>query len=139
MAITRKQHYRGSDFNNKDLKDAKSLQLNQDAANPDEAVRLSQSESISDQAAQDILVQLVNDASHSTTFTSATEVQLLAAKQDNLEIDMINKVQDYNTQILELASEVIEVLYKKNDSILFNISNIYTSKKTFRKMFKKNK
>ncbi len=86
MAITRKQHYRGSDFNNKDLKDAKSLQLNQDAANADEAVRLSQSESIADQAAQDILVENGFSASNTTAFTSASLVSFLAAKQDNLSI-----------------------------------------------------
>ena len=86
MAITRKQHYRGSDFNNKDLKDAKSLQLNQDAANADEAVRLSQSQSISDQAAQDILVESGASASTTTAFTSSSLVSFLAAKQDNLSI-----------------------------------------------------
>ena len=84
MAITKKQHYRGSDFNNKELKDAKSLQLNEDAINADEAVRLSQSESIADQAAQDILVESGASSSTTTAFTSASMVSFLAAKQDNL-------------------------------------------------------
>jgi len=86
MAITKKQHYRGSDFNNKELKDAKSLQLNEDAINADEAVRLSQSESIADQAAQDILVESGASSSTTTAFTSASMVSFLAAKQDNLSI-----------------------------------------------------
>ena len=86
MAINKKPHFRGSDFNNQELKDAKSLQLNQDAVNADEAVRKSQTENIADQAAQDILVNSAGNASLTTAFTSQTLVSLLAAKQDNLSI-----------------------------------------------------
>ena len=87
MPITKKQHYRGSDFNNKELKDAKSLQLNQDASSADEAVRLSQSEAIAAQAAQDILISLPSEANNETVITSAAMVGLLGNKQDNMEID----------------------------------------------------
>ena len=87
MAITKKNHYRGNDFNNQELKDAKSLQLNQDASSSDEAVRKSQAESISAQAAQDILVEASENASSSTAFTSQSLVGFLAAKQDNMSIE----------------------------------------------------
>ena len=39
MALTRKNHYRGSDFNSKELKEVGSIQLLQDAVNEDHAVR----------------------------------------------------------------------------------------------------
>ena len=87
MAITKKNHYRGNDFNNQELKDAKSLQLNEDASSSDEAVRKSQAESISAQAAQDILVEASENASSSTAFTSQSLVGFLAAKQDNMSIE----------------------------------------------------
>ena len=86
MALNKKPHYRGNDYNNQELKDAKSLQLNQDATAADEAVRKSQAESIAGQAAQDILVENGANASTTTAFTSASLVSLLAAKQDNMSI-----------------------------------------------------
>ena len=86
MAITKKNHYRGNDFNNQELKDAKSLQLNQDATLSDEAVRKAQAEAISDAAAQDILVALTQEASNTTAFTSASMVGFLNGKQNNMEI-----------------------------------------------------
>ena len=97
MAITRKQHYRGSEFNDKDLKDAKSLQLNQDAVSSDEAVRKSQAESISADAVQSKLVSDSGSATTDTAFTSQSLVSFLAAKQDNLSIDA------GSTAYLELA------------------------------------
>ena len=87
MAITRKQHYRGSEFNNKELKDAKSLQLNQDASNADEAVRKSQAETIADVAVQAKLVSNSANATVDTAFTSASLVSFLGAKQDNISIE----------------------------------------------------
>ena len=87
MGITKKNHYRGNDFNNQELKDAKSLQVNQDAVNSDEVVRKSQSESISAQAAQDILVEASSNSSSTTAFTSQSLVGFLAAKQDNMTIE----------------------------------------------------
>ena len=87
MPITNKNQYRGLDFNNQVLKDAKSLQLNQDAINQDEAPRLSQVETVSTQAAQDILIQLMSNASNDTAFTSLTTKGFLEGKQDNMEID----------------------------------------------------
>ena len=87
MGITKKNHYRGNDFNNQELKDAKSLQLNQDASASDEAVRKSQAETLSAQAAQDILVEASVNASSSTAFTSQSLVGFLAAKQDNMSIE----------------------------------------------------
>ena len=87
MGITKKNHYRGNDFNNQELKDAKSLQLNQDATSSDEAVRKAQAETLSAQAAQDILVEASVNASSSTAFTSQSLVGFLAAKQDNMSIE----------------------------------------------------
>ena len=103
MAITRKQHYRGSEFNDKDLKDAKSLQLNQDAVSSDEAVRKSQAESISADAVQSKLVSDSGSATTDTAFTSQSLVSFLAAKQDNLSIDA------GSTAYLELSDNKISV------------------------------
>jgi hypothetical protein len=87
MAITKRIHRRGGDYGNQELKDLKSLQLNQDAVNADEAVRKSQAEVIADQAAQDILITNPGLATVNTAFTSATMNGFLAGKQDNMEID----------------------------------------------------
>jgi len=76
----------GHDFNNLDLLDAKSLQLNQDATNADQATRKSQVEQIAALAAQQILVALSANASNDTAFTSASILGFLANKQDNMEI-----------------------------------------------------
>jgi len=87
MGLNNKLHFRGNDFGNQDLKDAKSLQLTQDAVAADEAVRKSQSESISAAAVQAKLVSDSSNASTDTAFTSQSVVNFLAAKQDNLSID----------------------------------------------------
>lgn len=86
MPITNKGHYRGNDFNNQELKDVKSLQINQDATSNDEAVRKVQAENISAQAAQDVLISLSESATQDTAFTSATMVGFLAGKQDNMSV-----------------------------------------------------
>ena len=110
----KKPHFRGSDFNNQELKDAKSLQLNQNAANPDEAVRKSQAESIADQAAQDILITLPQLASGSSAFTSASMTSILAGKQDNMEIDSsstayLQIVDGYKIKATQLLITDVEV------------------------------
>ena len=87
MAITNKGHYRGGDYNNQEIKDLKSLELNQDALNPNEAPRLSQVVSIAEQKAQDILVELTANADSNTAFTSLSVKGFLEGKQDNMEID----------------------------------------------------
>ena len=119
MAITRKQHYRGSEFNDKDLKDAKSLQLNQDAVSSDEAVRKSQAESI---AADEVQSKLVSDSGSATTdtaFTSQSLVSFLAAKQDNLSIDA------GSTAYLELSDNKISV-----KQLLISDTNVDTTSTT---------
>ena len=117
MGINKKPHFRGNDYNNQELKDAKSLQLNEDATNADEAVRKSQSESIADQAAQDILVSLTENATNDSAFTSLSVKGFLEGKQDNLEIDAssasyLQIVDGYKikaTQLLITSVEVDEV------------------------------
>tara|TARA_R110002020_G_scaffold403525_1_gene613670 strand:- start:485 stop:3046 length:2562 start_codon:yes stop_codon:yes gene_type:complete len=114
MAINKKPHFRGSDFNNQELKDAKSLQLNQDAVNADEAVRKSQSESIADTAAQDILITDPGSATGDTAFTSATMMGFLAGKQDNMEIDASSSaylqiVDGYKIKATQLLITDVEV------------------------------
>ena len=114
MAINKKPHFRGHDFNNGELKDAKSLQLNQDATNADEAVRKSQSESIASQAAQDILVTLPQLASGDKAFTSASMISFLAGKQDNMEIDSsstayLQIVDGYKIKATQLLITDVEV------------------------------
>ena len=114
MALTRKNHYRGSDFNSKELKEVGSIQLLQDAVNEDHAVRKSQSESIADQAAQDILVSLSGSASNDSAFTSASMVGFLGNKQDNLEIDAssaayLQIVDGYKIKATQLLITDVEV------------------------------
>ena len=81
-----KPHFLGSDLNNLPIKDVKELQLNQDAQSADEAVRKSQAEQISADAVQDKIIEQASDASNDTTFSSASVVSKLSAKQDNLSI-----------------------------------------------------
>ena len=114
MAINKKLHFRGNDYNNQELKDAKSLQLNQDAVASDEAVRKSQAESIADQAAQDILVSLSGSASNETVFTSASMAGFLSNKQDNMEIDSsstayLQIVDGYKIKATQLLITDVEV------------------------------
>ena len=114
MAINKKAHFRGNDFNNQDLKDAKSLQLNEDAVNSDDAVRKSQAEAISDQSAQDILVALSQDASNTTAFTSASMVGFLNGKQNNMEIhpdsaSYLQLVDGYKIKATQLLITDVEV------------------------------
>lgn len=114
MAINKKAHFRGNDFNNQELKDAKSLQLNEDAVNSDEAVRKSQAEAISDQSAQDILVALSQDASNTTAFTSASMVGFLNGKQNNMEIhpdsaSYLQLVDGYKIKATQLLITDVEV------------------------------
>ena len=119
MGITSKKHYRGSDFNNKDLKDAKSLQLNQDALNADEAVRKSQSESIAAQAVQDKLISDSANSSTDSAFTSSSLVSFLAAKQDNMSIH------NSSTAYLELVGSEIKV-----KQLLVVYMDLYDSKES---------
>ena len=86
MGITPLNHYRNSDFNNQEITDVKNIQINEDAQSSDHAVRKSQAESISAQAAQDILVALSQDATNDTAFTSSSMVGFLSGKQDNMSI-----------------------------------------------------
>ena len=86
MGITPKNHYRNSDFNNQEITDVKNIQINEDAQSSNHAVRKSQTESISAQAAQDILVALSQDATNDTAFTSSSMVGFLSGKQDNMSI-----------------------------------------------------
>lgn len=87
MALTPKQNLRNQDINGLELTEVLKIQLLNDATSSDEAVRLSQSEAVSDAAAQAILVDQASNASATTAFTSASLVGFLSAKQPNLEID----------------------------------------------------
>ena len=86
MALNKKQHYRGNAFGNKDLTDAKSLQLTEDANSADKAVRKSQAENISAAAVQAKLVSQSANATTDTAFTSQSLVSFLGAKQDNMSV-----------------------------------------------------
>ena len=117
MAINKKLHFRGNDYNNQELKDAKSLQLNQDAVASDEAVRKAQAEAIAEQSAQDILISVSANSSQDTAYTSGTMDAFLSGKQDNLEIDssstaLLQIVDGYKikaTQLLIISTEVDEI------------------------------
>ncbi len=84
MALTPKQNLRDQDYNGLDLQEVLKIQLLQDASNGDEAVRLSQAQTLSGDAAQDILITDPANASNTTAYTSLTMNTLLAAKQDNM-------------------------------------------------------
>ncbi len=87
MPINARKHFRSGDYSNKEILDVKKLELNQDAVSANDAVRKSQVESISDQAAQDIIVSLLNEATTNSAFSSLAVKSFLEGKQDNLEID----------------------------------------------------
>ena len=86
MALNKRQHYRGNTFGNKDLENAKSLQLTEDANAADKAVRKSQAESIAAAAVQAKLVSQTANASTTTAFTSQSLVSFLGTKQDNMSV-----------------------------------------------------
>ena len=86
MPLTPKQNLRSQDHNSLELTEVLKVQLLQDAANSDEAVRLSQAQALSSGAAQDILITDPNLASNTTAYTSLTMNTLLSAKQDNLSV-----------------------------------------------------
>jgi len=86
MAISKKKFRRGSDFNNLDITNVKSVQVNQDASSSNELVRKSQAESIAQAKAEGNLVDVTSNASTTTAFTSQSMVNLLATKQDNMSI-----------------------------------------------------
>ena len=86
MTLTSKQHRRGGNFNNLDITNVKSLQINQDASAPGEVVRKSQAETIAQAAAEGNLINTTASASETTAFSSQTMVSLLATKQDNMSI-----------------------------------------------------
>ena len=114
MGITPKQNYRGGNYNGKELKELGSVQILSDAVNSDEAVRKSQSESIADAAAQDILVSLSGSASNQSAFTSSSMVGFLGNKQDNMEIDAssaayLQIVDGYKIKATQLLITDVEV------------------------------
>lgn len=84
--ITKKKFRRGSDFNNLDITNVKSVQVNQDASAPGELVRKSQAESIAQEKAEGNLIDVTSNASTTTAFTSQSMVDILATKQDNMSI-----------------------------------------------------
>jgi len=88
MALTRKQHRRGGDFNGLDITDVGSVQVNQDATLPSELVRKSQVESIAQDTVESNLITHSGSASLTTAFTSQSMVSFLSAKQDNMSIDV---------------------------------------------------
>ena len=86
MAQSPQNHYRDSDLKNLSLLNALLLQLNQDAQNPDQAVRKSQAESIASSAVQAKIITDAGLAAIDNYFSSTTMVQLLAQKQANMSI-----------------------------------------------------
>ncbi len=86
MAISKKKYRRGGDYNNLEILNVKSIQVNEDASSNSELVRKSQAEAISQAAAEGNLVDLASNASTTTAFTSQAMVNLLATKQDNISI-----------------------------------------------------
>ena len=106
--------YRGQDLKNQDIKNLGSMELNRDAASAKEAVRKSQVETISAQAAQDIIIQLLTEATNEKVFSSLTMKALLETKQPNLEIDSsstayLELVEGYKIKAKQLLITDVEV------------------------------
>jgi len=80
------QIYKNLDFNSNEILDTSKVEINQDAAGANDAVRRSQSETIAATAAQGILVTNSGAASNSTAYTSQTMNGFLSSKQDNMSI-----------------------------------------------------
>lgn len=87
MAISKQQHRRGGNYNNLEITNVKSIQVNEDASASSQLVRKSQAESIAQAAAEGNLVASSGQASLTTAFTSQSMVSFLSAKQDNMSID----------------------------------------------------
>jgi len=87
MAITKKQHRRGGDFNNLDLVDVGSVSVNRDAALDSEVVPKSQAETIAQDTFESNLVTNSGAASLTSAFTSQSMVSFLSAKQDNMIVE----------------------------------------------------
>jgi hypothetical protein len=131
MALNKKQHYRGNAFGNKDLTNAKSLQLTEDATAADKAVRKSQAETISADAVQEKLVSNSAHATVDTAFTSQSLVSFLGAKQDNMSIhasssallSIVNGTEIKVSQLLINEPFIDEVSATLADYLVANPSN----------------
>ena len=131
MALNKKQHYRGNAFGNKDLTNAKSLQLTEDATAADKAVRKSQAETISADAVQAKLVSNSAHATVDTAFTSQSLVSFLGAKQDNMSIhasssallSIVNGTEIKVSQLLINEPFIDEVSAPLADYLVANPSN----------------
>ena len=113
-AQSNKPIYRGQDLKNQDIKNLGSMELNRDAGSAKEAVRKSQADTISAQAAQDIITQLISEASNQKVFSSLTMKALLETKQPNLEIDSsstayLELVEGYKIKAKQLLITDVEV------------------------------
>jgi len=128
MALTKKQHRRGGNFNNLDITNVKSIQVNQDASNPDELVRKQQAEQIAQSTVEGNLVTSSASASLTTAFTSQSMVSFLQAKQDNMSIDAsstayLEIVDGTKIKVKQLLSQDVNVDDVSNDLTSWLASN----------------
>ena len=82
-----KKFYESIDLKGNDVDDVQSLQLTQDAAADDQAVRKLQAETISALAVQAKIVGSAAQASSDTSFSSSYTNAALSTKQPNMQID----------------------------------------------------
>ena len=122
MALTPKQNLRSQDHNSLELTEVLKIQLLQDAANGDEAVRLSQAQTLSGDAAQNILITDPANASNTTAYTSLTMNTLLAAKQDNMSVDPSSTafVQIIDGTKIKITRLTTNEVYVDDSSLDFN-------------------
>jgi hypothetical protein len=109
-----KQIFRSQDLNGQGLSEVSSVDLQNDASIPTQAVRLSQSQQISADAVQSKLVTDASNASTDTAFTSSTMTGFLSGKQDNMEIESSSAaymeiVDGYKIKVKQLLISDVEV------------------------------
>lgn len=78
--------YKSLDLNGNEITKTNKVEILQDAVNPNDATRKSQTETIASNAAQGILVTSSAGSSNSTAYTSQTMNGFLSGKQDNMSI-----------------------------------------------------
>ena len=78
--------YKNLDLNGNEINQTNKVEILQDALNPNDATRKSQTEAIAESAAQGVLVTSGASSSNSTAYTSQTMNGFLAGKQPNMSI-----------------------------------------------------
>ena len=91
------------DFNGNEIERVSKIEITEDAANSNDAVRLSQAQTISSNSVQSSMIENQNLKSSDTVYTSEYTQMIFNTKQNNLSID------PSSTQYLSLENDKISV------------------------------